>query len=472
MDYLADDLGADYDATIEGLGMPRGNKKAGFIGLMLAKKHLRRGPNSYDTPQRAKATPARFNSNEIAMTNKYGRPSPSQYIQNIYPRAQPQPAPRPRGRPRVAPADLAPTGRLTKAQRDALKAQADAGNAQARATLDAFRANEAQRARKARMKKARTAIAQMAQGEARDQAIRNFQITYGEPYAVGQGRGGVRPRPKQFLDIAKTSYQKTPPQNVSDFTLVFNTPTLDAWVNEPRSTIVLSVRGTDTSDSGDLAADASIPFNRLSKSNRYIQDKQYVEQIIQRYSPQRYEYYLTGHSLGGAIINQLKRDYPFLKDAVEYNAAFQPYDFLRQQSDHIQRNYTANDPLYRLGGRFFNKINVLPAKPSVATSLGAVGNLYDALQGHSLSNFDPLVGGAVNMSSKQYMKEHGRLINALARPTKRKLKNELLEQRAEVQKKICSMNGKPYTGKFHIMTDGSIHTGATHTKSSKPLQVC
>ena len=115
---------------------------------------------------------------------------------------------------------------------------------------------------------------------------------------------------------------------------------------------------------------------------------------------------------------------------------------------------------------------MLPAKPSVATSLGAVGNLYDALQGHSLSNFDGLLGGAVSMSSKQYMKEHGRLIDTLARPTKRKLKNELMEQRAEVQKKICSMNGKPYTGKFHIMDDGSIHTGASHTKSSKPLQVC
>jgi hypothetical protein len=475
MDYLANDLGEDFDATMEGLGMPIGNKKAGFVGLMLAKKHLRRGPNSYDTPQRAKATPARFNTNAMALLNRHGRPNPSQYVQNIYPRAQQQPAQpaRPRGRPRVAPQNLAPTGRLTKAQRDALKAQADAGNAQARATLDAFRQNEAQRARKARMKKARTAIGQMAQGAERDQAIRNFQITYGEPYqAQGQGRGGVRPRPKQFLDIAKTSYQKTPPQNVSDFQLVFNTPTLDAWVNEPRSTIVLSVRGTDTSDKGDLAADASIPFNRLSKSNRYIQDKQYVQQIIQRYDPQRYEYYLTGHSLGGAIVNQLKRDFPFFKDAVEYNAAFQPYDFIRQQNDQIQRNYTANDPLYRLGGRFFSKVNVLPAKPSVATSLGAVGNLYDALQGHSLSNFDQLVGGAVSMGDKAYMKEHKKLINTLAHPTKRKLKNELMEQRAEVQKKICSMNGKPYTGRFHIMDDGSIHTGATHTKSSKPLQVC
>jgi hypothetical protein len=472
MQYLGDDLDADFDATIEGLGMPKGNKKAGFIGLMLAKKHLRRGPNDYDPTARAKKTPARFNVNQMAMTNKYGRPNPSAYIQNIYPRQAPQAPAQPRGRPRKAVQNLAPTGRLTKTQRDALKAQADAGNAQARATLDAFRANETARARKARMKKARTAIGQLT-GAERDQAIHNFQITYGEPYqAQGQGRGGVRPTPKQFLDIAKTSYQKTPPQNVSDFTLFFNTPTLDGWVNEPRQTIVLSVRGTSTSDAGDLAADASIPFNRLSKSNRYNIDKASVMEIMKKYDPSRYEYYLTGHSLGGAIVNQLKRDFPNLKDAVEYNAAFQPYDFLRQQSDQIQRNYTANDPLYRLGGRFFSKVNVLPAKPSVATSLGAVGNLYDALQGHSLSNFDQLVGGNVKMSKKQYAKEHSRLLDTLARPTPRKLKNELMEQQAEVSKKLCTMSGKPYSGRFHIMTDGSIHTGSTHTKSSKPLQVC
>ena len=30
-------------------------------------------------------------------------------------------------------------------------------------------------------------------------------------------------------------------------------------------------------------------------------------------------------------------------------------------------------------------------------------------------------------------------------------------------------NGKPYTGKFHKMGNGHIHSGATHTASSKRL---
>lgn len=31
------------------------------------------------------------------------------------------------------------------------------------------------------------------------------------------------------------------------------------------------------------------------------------------------------------------------------------------------------------------------------------------------------------------------------------------------------LDGKPYKGKMHQMPDGSMHTGAKHSKSSKPL---
>ena len=81
------DLADDFDTTIEGYGMPKGNKKAGFIGLMLAKKHLRRTPNDYENG-RPKKTPARFNSNLMADVNRHGQPNPSAYIQAIYPRRQ------------------------------------------------------------------------------------------------------------------------------------------------------------------------------------------------------------------------------------------------------------------------------------------------------------------------------------------------------------------------------------------------
>lgn len=75
-----------------------------------------------------------------------------------------------------------------------------------------------------------------------------------------------------------------------------------------------------------MRTDATLPFNALRFTRRYRGDVAVIRQIVQKYPPNQYEYYLTGHSLGGAIVRQLKRDFPFFKDAVVYNGAFQPYD--------------------------------------------------------------------------------------------------------------------------------------------------
>lgn len=459
----------EYNDVV-GDGMPKGNKKAGFIGLMIAKKHLRRGPADYDPEAKAKKTPARFNSNLMAQTDRHGRPNPSAYIQALYPRQQrAQQAQRPRGRPKKEVATLAPTGRLTAAQRTALKAQADAGNAQAIATLQAFRDQEKARQVKARDKKKLAEINAMEDGAEKEQALRNYQITIQR-----RATGGRKPTPKENLDLVKTSYMVQPPTDVGAFRVFFNTPTLDGWVDEGSKTIMLSVRGTNPTDKQDLYADANIPLNRLAKTPRYIQDKNSVAQILQRYNPAQYEYYLVGHSLGGAVARQLKRDFPMLKDAELYNPAFQPYDLYSQQRDSVHSNYIQTDPLYRMGGRLFLNKAVYPPKNStpVSNSLGAVGQLYDAYAGHALNNFEAVGGAKVCMPKKEYLAEHKRLIGRLA-PVARELEDQRAElgARGGAMKHLVDMRGKPYKGYYHIMEDGTIHSGKTHTKSSKQLQV-
>ena len=286
-------------------------------------------------------------------------------------------------------------------------------------------------------------------------------------------RGGAKPPNRQMVELTKTSYETTPPLNVADFQLVVNTPTVDAYVNEDRKEVVITVRGTVPTDKKDLVADANIPLNRLSKTDRYKTDQAVVGQIIDRYPT--HSLYLAGHSLGGAVINQLTRDVPMLKDASTYNPAFQPYDFLRQQSDQIARFYTNTDPLYRLGGRFFQNVKVVPPKTTMS-SLGSVGKLYEALKGHQLENFEgagKVKGKTITMPIGEFKAEHKRLIKALTPAAK-----ELAEQKDEVKKyglgkpmlKLYK-DGKVYRGAYHIMKDGSVHTGKTHTKSSKPLSV-
>jgi hypothetical protein len=105
-----------------------------------------------------------------------------------------------------------------------------------------------------------------------------------------------------------------------------------------------------------------------------------------------HQVFLTGHSLGGAIDNQLKRDFPQLRDAVEFNPAFQSKDLIYQQPG-IKRYYVSTDPLYRLGGRLFRGNIVVP--PGSTTGIG----LIDALQGHRLAQFStPISQGTEKFS--------------------------------------------------------------------------
>jgi hypothetical protein len=244
--------------------------------------------------------------------------------------------------------------------------------------------------------------------------------------------GSAKPMPSTFLEGAKASYMNPPPQKIAEgFQIVFNTPTLDAYINETTKTILVCVRGTQPTDKQDLYADASIVLNRLSKTPRYMADKESIGRLIQMFSPTEYEYYLTGHSLGGAIINLLKRDFPPFKDAEEYNPAYQPYDLWSQQTGSIHRNYVSTDPLYRLGGRFFGNTKVVPPNKTTLPTGNLVGELYNSYKGHALDNFAG-AGKVVKMPEGQYLAEHAHLLNVLAHPTPTKLKREYRKQKKEV----------------------------------------
>lgn len=164
---------------------------------------------------------------------------------------------------------------------------------------------------------------------------------------------------KALLHAAKESYDKTPePYDSSKQQLILNTPTLDVFLNESAKTIIVAIRGTRISDFADLKADASIAFNRLKNSARYMQDKDDFREVVKVYPPSQYTYVLTGHSLGGAILAQFLRDFPFISFArsVAWNGAVQPGDVFRGEQGH-NKYYVLLDPLYRSGG-FLLKRNI------------------------------------------------------------------------------------------------------------------
>ena len=222
---------------------------------------------------------------------------------------------------------------------------------------------------------------------------------------------GMQPPEKDFYLASKQSYNMTNDADkiINGLNLILETPTVKAYLNNTEKTILVAIRGTKPEMSEDLLADGSIAFNRLKYSNRYKKDANIVEGLLNQYPPDVYDYYLTGHSLAGAIIAQLKRDYPKLKNAVVYNPASQPYDYISQQSNEIKRLYTANDPLYNLGAMVFNNKQVIPTSRTLAPDLPFLGNLnlgskaYNYYQGHALDNFKQVYGlGHPHLNENNY----------------------------------------------------------------------
>lgn len=182
----------------------------------------------------------------------------------------------------------------------------------------------------------------------------------------------TQPPEKVFFDIAEEVYNLNSKEELDGFRLAKDTATTDAYVNDATKTIVIGLRGTNPKDLNDLLADIRTVTSRLATTTRYKYDKSFVEKIIKEFPG--YSIFLAGHSLGGAMATQLKRDFPQIKTAVEFNPAFQTRDFVSSPAN-IVRIYSSRDPLYLAGGRL------------LATRVIKAGSM-NPLKEHFLSTFD------------------------------------------------------------------------------------
>lgn len=104
---------------------------------------------------------------------------------------------------------------------------------------------------------------------------------------------------------------------------------------------------------------------------------------------------------------------------------------------------------------------------------------------------EEMTGNGINISKKDFTKEHKHLVGLLRKSCDKKFLKEALDQSMELQqktgvnlnkkpvhcgsgkpvKRLYSQNGKIYRGKYHIMDDGNVHSGVKHTARSKLLVV-
>eukprot|EP00466_Bigelowiella_natans_P009752 jgi/Bigna1/137811/aug1.41_g12519 len=110
----------------------------------------------------------------------------------------------------------------------------------------------------------------------------------------------------------------------------------DYYIDEKLKVILITIRGTVPTSMGDLYADYKIAWNNLQAS----------------------------HSLGGAIVNEFIRRYPFIKYATTFNGASQPQDIKIQNNDKVKRIYINKDFLYRLNNGYrYDRLKVLKYNP-------------------------------------------------------------------------------------------------------------
>ena len=201
------------------------------------------------------------------------------------------------------------------------------------------------------------------------------------------------PNEKLFYQGAVQSYTQNPNPQLQDFVLRIESPTIDAYVNEKTKQVLITIRGTNITDATDLKAEASLPFNNLRNTKRFEIDKRVMEVVLQRFPQTIYTYHMSAHSLGVAILNEFKRMYPFVRQSVAYNGAFQPKD-LRNQDPYIKRLYINKDFLFNKGGFLFNPKTVLrfKSKNFFDWFFNKISKTKESLSAHRLVNFQQYYG--------------------------------------------------------------------------------
>ena len=242
---------------------------------------------------------------------------------------------------------------------------------------------------------------------------------------IGSGKmgKGAMPPEKDLNKLEKGTYKTN--FEVPGYQILAKSPTVIFYKRITDNTVVIAVRGS--SDKRDwLQTNTMLPFGRLTTTSRYKEDKKFVADNLAKFS-QGNDVYIVGHSLGGAIANQLQIDFPIIQGGITFNPAFQPMDFLNKSK--IQRKYTSGDPLGKLG-RYLPGSMVEDDSSLLDRFLPSVGLMGKS---HQLSSFQSgQEGGAkVVMDKKAYVKEHKKLIKLLEKAGK-----EGKKQKKELEKEL------------------------------------
>lgn len=115
-------------------------------------------------------------------------------------------------------------------------------------------------------------------------------------------------------------------------------------IYEKKGARLFAIRGMRPSDSADRSAVLSLLTNDLKNSGRYMKDKEFIK----KHKTLGVKHITVGHSLGGAIVDQLIDD-GIITRGLSFNPAIQPKDIFKTAN---RRLYNKDDFLYLLIGKY------------------------------------------------------------------------------------------------------------------------
>jgi hypothetical protein len=217
------------------------------------------------------------------------------------------------------------------------------------------------------------------------------------PHQDSGGLGRGKPSNSDLLKIAKQTYKPGAEKKIGDAELVKETDTLKFYKKD--NEIIIGVRGSRGLN--DALSDVTLGARSkvfLRSSPRMLRDIAEIKKFQEQYPPSQYHYSGVGHSLGGAIVDELI-DQNLISEGQSYNAAVHRADLLKQSHKH-KRIYNEMDPLYRIGtlaGQSMHNTEV--RKSTMPTPLTAHQTpLSDLEFQHSLGN-PVLEGGSATNDS-------------------------------------------------------------------------